>query len=121
MNAAILLYSVLLALLLTSAQILFKFFAVQSNAAHGVDVLRFLALGGALTLYFAVFLLYAQALRKVDLSLLYPSYTALSILLTYAAGIVVFREQMTLRAGVGCALLIVALYLIASANAVGRS
>jgi len=116
MTIAIICYSAFLAVLLTGAQILFKIYAVSRDADVGLDVRQFLPLGGALILYFVVFVLYAQALRKLELSLLYPSYTALSVLLTYLAGVWVFREQFTLRAGLGCVLLIVSLYLIATSN-----
>jgi multidrug transporter EmrE-like cation transporter len=114
MNAGIVIYSLGLALLLTGAQVLFKIFATSRGARPGPELQQLVPLFGALALYVIVFVLYAQALRKLELSLLYPTYTALSVLLTYFAGIVLFREQLTLRALAGCLLLVAAIYLIAS-------
>lgn len=111
-------YSLLLAVLLTGAQALFKIFAITRNAQVDFGISTLFPLGGALGLYFCVFLLYAQLLRRFELSLLYPSYTAVSVLLTYVAGVVFFHEPASARAGVGCLLLIVALYLIASSGQV---
>jgi len=116
MIVSIISYSCFLALLLTGAQVLFKIFALSRSSSAGIHLAQLFPLGGALILYFAVFLLYAHALRRLELSLLYPSYTAMSILLTYVAGIVIFREHISIRAVIGCILLFVALYLIATSN-----
>lgn len=113
MNPAILLCAFVLACLLTGAQVLFKLFASARDVSFD-QWQRLLPLGGALFLYFLVFALYAIALRRFELSLLYPIYTALSVLLTFAAGITLFREPLSLRAVIGCLLLIVAVFLIGS-------
>ena len=113
MNLTIILYSAFLATLLAGAQVMFKLFAMHRRP----DIFywqQYLPLFGALVLYFAVFVIYAQMLRKMQLSLLYPTYTALSVLFTYTVSVAFFREQMSARSILGCFLLIVAIYLIAS-------
>ncbi|MHA6204596.1 hypothetical protein ACXU4B_09245 [Dyella soli] len=113
MNLAIVCYATFLATLLTGAQIMFKLFAINRR----LDAFywpQYLPLTGALTLYFAVFVIYAHILKRLPLSLLYPTYTALSVLLTYAASTAIFREQVTVRSLVGCVMLVGAVYLIAS-------
>lgn len=109
-------YSFFLALLLTGAQVLFKIFALSRVSNTALHLSLLFPLGGALILYFVVFLLYAHALRRLELSLLYPSYTALSILFTYIAGVIIFREQVSVRAVIGCILLFLALYLLATSS-----
>ena len=113
MNAPILLWSVFLASLLTGAQVLFKVYATTRDGSQELWQ-RLLPLGGALFLYVTVFALYAVALRRFELSQLYPAYTAVSVLLTFAAGIALFRESLTMRGVLGCALLVVAVFLIST-------
>lgn len=113
MNIGMLACSLLLAALLTLAQVLFKLFAVTSKTGPLLAMSKLAPLAGALTIYFVVFFLYAYLLRKYELALLYPTYTGLSVLLTFGAGVLLFREQVTLRMLVGCALLVIAVFLIA--------
>ena len=113
MNIVLILNAAFLAALLAGAQVMFKVFA---NHRRG-DIFylqQYLPLAGALSLYFAVFVIYAQMLRKLPLSLLYPTYTALSVLFTYGVSVVFFREQVSLRSIAGCIMLITAIYLIAA-------
>lgn len=116
MNLGALASSLGLALLLAGAQVLFKYFASSKTGDGMSDLVRFMPLAGALALYFAVFVLYALVLKRYPLSLVYPTYTALSVILTYAAGIFIFREPPTLRAIIGIALLTVAVGLLSASG-----
>ena len=113
MNLVLILNAAFLAALLAGAQVMFKLFAT-----HRRDDLLYLQqyfpLAGALGLYFAVFIIYANMLRKLPLSLLYPTYTALSVLFTYGVSVFFFREQVSPRSIAGCVMLIIAIYLIAA-------
>lgn len=114
MKWTILIWALLLAIILTAAQVLFKLFATARGDGLWLSYSRMFPLAGALLLYFIVFVLYAYILRKFELALLYPTYTGLSILLTFASGVLLFKEQVSIRAFVGCLLLILSIYLIAA-------
>lgn len=114
MNIGALASSLGLALLLAGAQVLFKYFASSKTSDETSVLVHFMPLAGALGLYFTVFVLYALVLKRYPLSLIYPTYTALSVLLTYAAGIFIFREPPTLRGIAGLALLTVAVGLLSA-------
>lgn len=113
MNTTVLFVSVVLAVLLTAAQVAFKMFALQQSSG-AADWRQWATLLVAISIYFMVFVMYVLALRRIDLSLLYPAYTAMSVLLTFAAGVVLFQEQVSARSVFGCALLLVSIYLISS-------
>ena len=106
-------YALTLATLLTGAQVLFKFFAIGRHQ-DPLHLPQYLPLAGALGLYFAVFVIYAHMLRSQPLTLLYPVYTALTVVLTYGASLIFFRETLSIRSLVGVGLLIIAIYLIAT-------
>lgn len=111
MNRLVILFAVSLSVLLACAQVMFKLSA-EASKLPAAAVRSYAFLGGALALYFTVFVLYAYALRRLELSVLYPTYTALSVLLTCLAGIVYFGEQWTIRTVVGCLLLIAAVFVL---------
>ena len=69
-------------------------------------------IGAALALYGAVFASYAWLLRLFELSLLYPLYTGLSVVLVFATGIVFFSEAVSLPKIAGVVLVIVGVGLI---------
>lgn len=73
-----------------------------------------LRVGGALLLYAAVFFSYAIILKYFDLSVLYPTYTALSILGVFLVGVLYFGEQFTIAKFLGMIAIIVGVGLMGS-------
>jgi drug/metabolite transporter (DMT)-like permease len=71
------------------------------------------AVAAGATLYGVSFLVYAFLLRKEDLSKLSPIMTSAVMLIVVAAGTFLFGERMTARRGLGIALGIGAIALLA--------
>ena len=71
-----------------------------------------LTIAGA-ALYGASFLAYSLLLRKEDLSRISPIMTSAVALIVVLAGVLLFGEQMTARRGLGIALGIAAIALLA--------
>lgn len=69
-------------------------------------------IGAAVLIYVAIFLWYLQALRTVNLSLLYPLYTGLSVLFVFALGAAVFSEPTSGARIAGCVLIVAGLALV---------
>ena len=65
------------------------------------------------TLYGASFLIYSFLLRKEDLSRLSPMMASAVALIAALAGLLLFGEEMTTRRGIGIALGIAAIVLLA--------
>lgn len=87
------------------------------RAASGVPLFGLswvLHMGGALALYAAVFFIYSFILKYFDLSILYPTYTALSILGVFLVGIFYFGEHFTLQKVVGVVTIILGVGILAS-------
>lgn len=91
------------------AQITLKFSA-RFDAWGGRWLL--LTLAGA-SLYGASFLSYSFLLRKGDLSRLSPIMSSAVALIVVSAGVLLFGEHMTLRRGIGVALGVAAVVLLA--------
>ena len=91
------------------AQITLKFSA-RFDAWGGRWLL--LTLAGA-SLYGASFLSYSFLLRKGDLSRLSPIMSSAVALIVVSAGVLLFGEHMTLRRGIGVALGVAAIALLA--------
>lgn len=68
----------------------------------------------AVSLYGFVFVYYTAALRYQKLALLYPLYTGLSVILVLGTGMFYFGEGVSPLQIVGCVLLVVGIFLIAS-------
>jgi small multidrug resistance pump len=68
----------------------------------------------AIGLYGLVFLLYLLALRTERMSLLYPTYTGLSVLLVAACAVLVFGESLRPAQVAGAVLVAVGLAALAS-------
>ncbi len=66
----------------------------------------------ALLLYGIVFFVYLMSLKHFDISVLYPAYTALSIIGVSMVGIFYFGESVSLYKIIGLSLLIVGIWLI---------
>jgi small multidrug resistance pump len=73
-----------------------------------------LRVGGALLLYGAVFLAYSWILKFFELSVLYPTYTALSILGVFLVGVLRFGEQFTVPKLIGMIAILAGVSLVAS-------
>ena len=106
MNTALLIAGIAFSSL---AQITIKF-----SARFGVWEARWilLTLAGA-SLYGASFLSYSFLLRKGDLSRLSPLMSSAVALIVVTAGTLLFGEHMTLRRGIGIALGVAAIALLA--------
>jgi multidrug transporter EmrE-like cation transporter len=73
-----------------------------------------LRVGAALLLYGAVFLAYSRILKYFELSVLYPTYTALSILGVFLVGVLRFGEQFTVPKLIGMIAILAGVGLVAS-------
>lgn len=73
----------------------------------------FFRVGGALILYAAVFFSYSVVLKYFDLSVLYPTYTALSVLGVFLVGVFYFGEYATLQKFIGAIIVMVGVVLLA--------
>jgi multidrug transporter EmrE-like cation transporter len=67
----------------------------------------------ALAIYVVIFVLYTLLLRRFALSQLYPTYTALSVMGVYAAGVLLFNEPMSPLQVLGLVLVAVGIFLLA--------
>lgn len=66
----------------------------------------------ALFLYGTVFFIYLMSLKYFDISVLYPAYTALSIIGVSMVGIIYFGESISLYKIIGLTLLLVGVWLV---------
>lgn len=88
---------------------------LRSSTTHAAfEAAWLLRVGGALLLYGAVFLAYAQILKYFELSVLYPTYTALSILGVFLVGVLRFGEQFTVPKLIGMIAILAGVGLVAS-------
>jgi len=86
---------------------------LRSAAAHtSMELPWFIRVGAALFLYGLVFLAYTVLLKYFDISILYPVYTALSIMGVSLVGIVYFGESLTLYKMLGMTVLLVGIGLM---------
>ncbi len=70
--------------------------------------------GTSLFLYGSVFFVYTMLLRHFDISVLYPIYTALSIIGVSLVGITFFGETLTVAKICGVILLVVGIGLVSA-------
>lgn len=114
MRSSILLNSVLLASLLALSHGVLKWVALQAKGGLWDLISEFWPyLAGAATIYFFIFVYYTQLLRHTDLNVLYPIYTALSILLVFTMGWLYFGEPVTTLKIIGGILIISGVFLVA--------
>jgi multidrug transporter EmrE-like cation transporter len=99
---SLLLWSVALALTLTSSHILLRSSATLSQLSPA----WLWRVGLAACIYFVVFLIYGWLIRTFEMSALYPLYTALSLVGVFLAGILFFGESLTPFKGIGLSLLL---------------
>ncbi len=111
-----LLNAVLLASLLAFSHGLLKW--LSQRQAHGYLQLLleyWWVMGAAIGIYVFIFFYYAYVLRRVDLAVLYPAYTGLSIVLVFALGAWYFGEAVSAWQLLGCALIIGGIFLVSGA------
>ncbi len=103
------LVSVFLAAILTSSHALLKSAADNPVMSQPWLIKMFISIA----LYGIVFFLYAFALKFFELSVIYPIYTALSILGVFFVGAFYFQEALSIKKAIGLILLIFSIFLIA--------
>lgn len=106
--------AVFLAVLLTASHGIMKW--ISSNAHSGIPraaLDHWLALGVALGIYVFLFAYYLYALRVFQLSVLYPVYTGLSVVLVFLLGVLYFGETITEAKIAGCILVVLGVVLVA--------
>lgn len=103
------------ALLLAAGQFMFKFAAQSSPSLSSLQGFVGLALSPwlwiALTLYGTATLLWIFILQRVPLSLAYP-FSALGFVIVPVVAWLVFHEPLTLRYGLGVALILGGLFVL---------
>jgi small multidrug resistance pump len=103
-----------LAVVLTIAPALLKW---ASQKPHDTFVELLMTQGAvvalALALYGGVFMWYLHALRKFEMSQLFPLYTGLTLILVAIAGVVLFNERLAPVQIGGILLIVGGLYLLA--------
>lgn len=112
--AFVLLNAVFLAVLLTASHGIMKWIA--SNAHGGIAraaLDHWLALSVALGVYVFLFAYYLYALRVFQISVLYPVYTGLSVVLVFLLGVMYFGETITGVKILGCILVVLGVVLVA--------
>jgi small multidrug resistance pump len=102
-----------LAAVLTVAHAILKW-ATREPHASFIELLqaRGLWVVVALALYGGVFLWYLDALRRFQMSLLFPLYTGLTLVLVSVVGVVAFGEKLALPQMGGIALIIAGMFLL---------
>jgi small multidrug resistance pump len=113
-NWKLLTWAIGLAGILTLAQVLLRW-SVARYGQESIYLLLargWLPIGIALALFGLTFFGYLIALRILPISSLYPIYTALSLALVFAAGIVFFNESISAAKAVGVVLIVLGVILV---------
>jgi len=105
---ALVCFALILSVVLTLSHALLRSAAAQTP----MELPWFIRVATALFLYGLVFLAYTVLLKYFDISILYPVYTALSIMGVSLVGIVYFGESLTLYKMLGMAVLLVGIGLM---------
>lgn len=108
----ILLHSISLAVLLALSHTLLKWVSIQKHSSY-IELLmeHWLTIGLALSLYGAIFFYYIFVLKTNPISILYPTYTGLSILFVLAAAHLFFKEPISHYQISGVCFIIIGVYL----------
>jgi len=103
-----------LAAILTLAQVFIRNASTQA-AQHSLLSINAMAwLIPALTLYFAVFVVYTFALQQLSISFLFPVYTGLCVIFVFIAGVTLFQEPVTAKGIAGCLIIVLGVWLMSS-------
>lgn len=88
---------------------------LRAGASHPIFTLSWIIrVGCALALYGGVFFAYSIILKYFDLSVLYPTYSAFSILGVFLVGVFYFGEGFTLQKAMGVIAISIGVSLLAS-------
>lgn len=102
-----------LALLLCFSHGLLKWISSRSSESYWQAALQYWwVMCGAISVYVFIFFYYAYILKYVSISILYPVYTGLSIVLVFTMGVFVFNEPYTWQHVAGCALIVAGVFLV---------
>lgn len=105
--------ALLLATLLTFSHGLLKWVSTHTNDSYLQTMLQYWwAMGLAISVYVFIFFYYAYILRSVDIAILYPVYTGLSIIFVFLMGIYFFNETASIWQLSGCILIISGILLV---------
>jgi small multidrug resistance pump len=109
--------SAVLAGLLTSANILMKMVsAVETDTYIGMYLASPVKILISSGLFFGVFLLIPYILRFFPMTIIFPCYTGITVLLIMVAGTVLFDEKVALPQIAGSILLVISIALISYTN-----
>jgi len=117
--SVLILHAVMLASLLASSHGVLKWVSVQPGGSFFELVLRqWPAVVLALAVYGLVFFYYIFVLRGSPVSILYPVYTGLSVVLVSLIGRVIFNESLSLTQIMGIGFILAGIALM---SATGRA
>jgi len=102
-----------LAMLLTFSHALLKWVSIQ-DAGSFLDIAYkyWWIIAVAIGVYVFIFFYYAFILRVTSISVLYPTYTGLSIVFVFVVGVFVFSEPVTGKQIFGCLLVLSGIYFV---------
>jgi multidrug transporter EmrE-like cation transporter len=105
--------SAVLAVLLATANVLLKMVsAVETDTGIEMYIASPMKILFSISLYFGVFLLYPYVLRLYPMSIVFPVYLGLTIMLIMLSGVVLFDEKIALSQIAGSVLLVIGIALI---------
>ena len=105
--------ALLLATLLTLSHGLLKWVASHTSKNYIQTLLEYWwVIGLAISVYVFIFFYYAYVLRTVDIAILYPIYTGLSIIFVFLMGIYFFGESTSTWQLLGCGLIMSGIILV---------
>ncbi len=109
------LHILVLSTLLAASHLLMKSAALNtSKSMLGFALEEWPRISTALALYGGVFAYYLLLLRKFDLAVIYPAYTALSLILVVIFSSLVFQERLGTQQLLGVALATTGVFMITS-------
>lgn len=114
---SVLTHALILATLLALSHGILKWVSVQSHDSY-LQMLQqqWKAVIAALTLYGFIFFYYIVVLRSSPVSILYPVYTGLSVLLVLAVGRLVFAEPLSMTQILGAGFILLGIVLMGSSR-----
>ena len=102
-----------LAILLSFSHGLLKWLSTRAAGSYWQAALQYWwILGGAMGIYAFIFFYYAYILKYISISILYPVYTGLSIVLVSSMGVWFFNESWNWQHIAGCALIIAGIFMV---------
>lgn len=112
-HISIIIKSIFLSVLIVIAHGLFKWVAQHPAESYlSLWLTYWPVLLVSIVLYFFVFFYYAHLLKTTQITLLYPIYTGLSIVILLLVGKAVFNETVSLIQVAGCFLIITGIFCV---------